>query len=362
MNLSASDIIPKSTKWAFVTRRVTRSHVCSLSQEFSKVKSGDLILGKIIEIGQHKKIQLAEGRPSESYLGDYVVLACGDRYAPDQFEGIAELDAFSSDLLAGGGVLGKMRFANNRMLAPTRLQPVGLLKNNLDITMNINQYALQEAREKPHIPVIGVVGTSMNAGKTTTAASLAFGLRQVGYKVAALKITGTGSFGDYNAFKDAGCRVVADFTDVGMASTYRQPLLKILDGFNTLLSYAKKQDADIAVVEIADGIFQKETAQLLSSSSIKNQFNGVLFAAGDALSAVGGVHLLREIGINPLAVSGKVCRSPLAVSETKANSDIRVASRDELRNPKYLKFLLRDQLADFVPSSHDKPPYRIIAA
>jgi hypothetical protein len=49
------------------------------------VRAGDLVFGEIIKIGQHKSIQLAQGRASQAYPGDLVVLACGDRYAPDQF-------------------------------------------------------------------------------------------------------------------------------------------------------------------------------------------------------------------------------------------------------------------------------------
>ena len=49
-------------------------------------------------------------------------------------------------------------------------------------------------------------------------------------EVAALKATGTGAFGDFNAYTDAGAGYVADFTDVGMVSTYRQPLSRIEAG------------------------------------------------------------------------------------------------------------------------------------
>ena len=337
-------LIPKHAKWAFVTRRVRRCDVHQLSKDFASVRAGDLVLGQIAKIGQHKRIQLTAGRVSESYVGDYVVLACGDRYAPDQFEGIAQLDSLSSDLLAGGGLVGKMRFAHDLMQAPTQIKPLGLLQNGRGDIMNVDQYKLTGGHQSRKIPVVAVVGASMNAGKTTTAASLAFGLGQLGLKVAALKITGTGAFGDFNAFADTGCAVVADFTDAGLASTYRQPVARLLHGFQVLLSHAELQGAQVAVVEIADGIYQTETAQLLNAPYVKEQVDAVLFAAAEALSAVGGVGQLRRLGFEPLAVSGKVASSPLAMAETRAHMDVAVAPYGALRSPEYLAPLLQEYL------------------
>ncbi|WP_415404829.1 hypothetical protein [Tateyamaria sp. SN3-11] len=77
-----------SAKWAFTTRRVNHDDVAGLDPAVALGVAGDLILCEISEINQHQKIQLANGRASTSYLGDKVVLCIGDRYAPDQFEGL----------------------------------------------------------------------------------------------------------------------------------------------------------------------------------------------------------------------------------------------------------------------------------
>ena len=102
---------PAEAKWAFTTRRVDQADARGLQHDVSLAVSGDLVLGQVIKIGQHKKLQLTEARFSELYPSDFVVVACGDRYAPDQFEAVAELDPEGADLVAGGGVLGKMRKA-----------------------------------------------------------------------------------------------------------------------------------------------------------------------------------------------------------------------------------------------------------
>lgn len=325
--------VPSDAKWTFTTRRVERTDVAGSSTDIASAVSGDLVLAQVVKIGHHKRLQLAEGRPSESYLGDYTVLTCGDRYAPDQFEGVAELCPDGVDLLAGGGLVGRMRHKNGRVAQPTRLKPVGLLTDSAGKVINIARYALPAHKARGHIPVIGVVGASMNAGKTTAVASLAHGLRRAGLRVAAIKVTGTGAFGDFNAYQDAGATVVADFTDAGMASTYRRPLAQIEQGFDDLIGHAAEQDADVAVIELADGIFQEETAALLRGSRIRDNLSGVMFAAPDALSAVGGVNFLRDLGLEPFAVSGMVSRSPLAAAEAEAVTNTRVVSREALRDP-----------------------------
>ncbi len=327
-------------KWAFSTRRVVRRDAVGLLNMLDQASSGDLVLGRVERIGSHKKIQLAKGRASELYMGDLVVLACGDRYAPDQFEGLAELDPEGSDMLAGGGVLGRMRHRHAKMSAPTRIIPLGLLANASGRNINLADYALERAARPSDLKVVGVVGASMNSGKTTAVAGFAHGLSRAGYRVAAIKATGTGAFGDFNAFVDTGAAFVADFTDAGMVSTYRQPLLRIESGLDSLLAHAKRDGCDLAVVELADGVFQKETADLLKKPQVRDGFAGMIFAAPDALAAAGGSAALRALGIEPAALTGMVSCSPLGAAEAETATGIEVVTRATLCDPAKANALL----------------------
>ena len=333
----------RNAKWAFTTRRVQKDHTYSLCAELDKALSGDLVLAKVKHVNQHKNLQLDIGRSSELYLNDYIVVACGDRYAPDQFEAIAQLDARGSDLVAGGGIIGKMRHFNQKMNKPTQVVPLGLLTNRYGKVINTADYALPSCSSVPeNLNILCVVGTSMNAGKTTAAASLAHGLQKAGHNVAGVKITGTGAYGDYNAFLNAGIPTVADFTDAGMATTYHQPIERIESGFASLMTHAKNQGASIAVVEIADGLFQYETKQLLTDSLLRRHCDGFLFACPDAMSAVGGVQQLSAWGIKPMAVSGMISLSPLACAEAEAVNSVAIVSREELRTPEIALSLTAD--------------------
>lgn len=328
-------VVPANAKWAFTARRVNRSDAVGYGGDMYNARAGDLVLVEVDTIGQHQKLQLAEGRYSQSYRGDLLVVVCGNRYAPDQFEGFAEIGYDGCDMLAGGGIAGRMEAAHDKMAPPTRLRPLGLLTDKHGEVINIASYAIPGSSIPPQVTVIGVFGASMNAGKTTAAVSLAHGLSRAGYAVEGVKATGTGAFGDFNAFLDAGVPVT-DFTDAGMASTYKVPLERIEDGFDALVGGAAARGAEIVVVEIADGVFQAETAEIIKSSRIKDRFDASLFAAPDALGAVGGVSIMQQHGLIPFAVSGMVTRSPLAVREAEAVTGTRLLSRDDLIDPEQL--------------------------
>ncbi|WP_298975723.1 hypothetical protein [uncultured Roseobacter sp.] len=338
------------TKWAFTTRRVNHDDVAGLDAAVALGVAGDLVLCEITEINQHQKIQLSSGRASTSYLGDKVVLCIGDRYAPDQFEGAARITADGADLLAGGGVVGTMEHAHARMAEPTKLRPIGLLTDRSGEVINIARYGLPVAEIPDHVTVIGVFGASMNAGKTTAAVSLAHGLSRAGFSVAGIKATGTGAFGDFNAFEDAGVSAM-DFTDAGMPTTYRMPMDRVEQGFETLVGTAAANGADIVVVEIADGVFQQETQEILAGSTIRDRLDAILFATPDALGAVGGTKVLADHGLRPFAMSGKLTQSPLAMMEAKIATGIPQLSREDLCTPAAVMAVARGILRK--PKSHN---------
>ena len=329
-NISTS--VCDSAKWAFTTRRVTRSDVRQISSDLWRAKAGDLLLCEIVEIGHHKNIQLAERRVSKSYPGDLVVLCLGDRYAPDQFLASAIIDAPMLDLAAGGGIAGRVDAAHDSVKKPTKLRPLGLLCGEHDQALNVADYALPECLPDETATVIGVFGASMNSGKTTAAASLAHGMKRAGYAVAGIKATGTGAFGDFNAFEDGGVPAL-DFTDVGMATTFRMPLERIERGFDTLVATAVERGAQVVVVEIADGVFQQETKAILKGSRIRDRLDGILFAAPDALCALGGVTYLESLNLSPFAISGMVSCSPLASTEAAQVTGLPILSRQDLCSP-----------------------------
>ena len=129
-----------------------------------------------------------------------------------------------------------------------------------------------------------------------------------------------------------------------MASTYKQPLERIERGFEDLIAHAAAQGAEIAVVELADGVLQEETARFLRSPRLRRALAGILFATPDAVSAVGGVALLRGMDLEPFAVSGPISCSPLAAAEAEAATQVPVVQRAELCDPSRAAELTSDIL------------------
>lgn len=320
-------------KWTFSTRRVDPSLVAGMDTRFDFAQPGDLILAQVESIGQHNRVQLISGRPSIIYPGDMIVLACGARYAPDQFEGFAEIDPAGADLLAGGGCIGRMVSRNERIKPATRLLPLGRLLDAAGTPVNLDRFALPATDRSRDIPVIFVLGTAMNSGKTTATAQLALGLRRAGHKVAALKGTGTGSFGDFNEYTDTGVHWVADFTDAGMVTTYREPLERVIAGLDLLLGHAAERGCDIVVMEIADGLFQLETGALVADPWFKERLSGLVFACGDAVAAAGGVAELARFGLRPDVLTGIVSCSPMATAEATAATGVPVLRKADLADP-----------------------------
>ena len=69
------------------------------------------------------------------------------------------------------------------------------------------------------------------------------------------------------------------------------------------------------------------------------------FAAADAMGASGGVGWLKRHHLRPLAISGVVTTSPLAVRETLAATRIPVMSRAELSDPVSVRKLVEQTRA-----------------
>ena len=336
--------LPHNAKWSFVTRNVPveeASHIDARSDRAPQ--SGDLIVARVEKISQHTRIQLNNSRRSLLYPGDKVVVAYGNRYAPDQFEAEIPSSLDRCHLVAAGGIAARASSKHDRVKWPTTIRPEGFVVDGQGEVLNLRRYGLapQSRRGLRKKPVIAVLGTSMNSGKTTTAAALVKGLSAAGYRVAAVKATGTGSGNDVWSYADAGASLTLDFTDAGYPSTYRIPSLEIQACFERLLTRARADEGvDVTVVEIADGLLHFETSDLVNSVAFRREVKHVVFAAGEAMGALAGVERLRQAGIKPLALSGLLTASSLAASEAQAYSGVPVLTKAELEAPSIAKRVL----------------------
>lgn len=292
-------------------------------------KAGDVVVARVSEILNHKRIETSESRKAILFPDHVVMLAYGHRYAADQFLAHVPDSLEPCHLVAAGGVAGMVTDQHAAMDEPTRIEPLGLLTDESGI-VNLARFAPYSLNPVPAIgasaqdladalpgrpTVIAVLGTSMNSGKSTAMATLVNGLTNAGLKVSAGKSTGTGAGNDPMIYVDGGAAKVLDFTDFGYPTTFKLDFEQVRALTVNLVDAMAETDTDVVVVEIADGVYQGETARLLRDPLFQAVVDRVVFAAGDALGAVAGVRELQEAGLDVAAVSGVLTSSPLATAE-----------------------------------------------
>jgi hypothetical protein len=324
--------IKNSMRISYALRRVPENSFASLLPFSPSPQRGDIALTRLEKIGKNAALELASGRRCTLHEGDLLAVVFGNRYATLQFEGYARSDGDSCDLLSMGGLCGLVESKHTKAADPSKLRLLGTLGNKDGLSLSLNDFTLRPVDYRVQPRVVAVCGSSMDAGKTHSVTSLIMGLRQHGERVAGIKLTGTATGKDTWSMLDAGACVALDFIDGGFPSTYGCSTDELLSLHDLLVSRAASMEASWIVIEIADGILQSETAALLRSSRFTNTVDAWVFAAGDPLGAVGGLQVLRDWGISPIAISGLTTMSSLAIKEVQAATKLPCVTAKELQS------------------------------
>jgi hypothetical protein len=294
---------------------------------------GDLVLARVEAVGQHTNLHLVNGRRRWLYPGVEIVVVYGHRYASNQFEAEVPESLGPCHLAAGGGIAARVRSWHRRMTqGPTEITPIGLVGDASGRRLNLRDFALAPVDPPRDFQptVIAVVGTSMDSGKTQTCAHLVRGLAAAGSRVGYAKVTGTGAGGDYWSLRDAGADPVFDFTDVGVPTTYLLSPDEVEGTLVALLNHVGSHGVDAIVIEIADGILQRETAALLGGSVFARVVGGIVLAAQDSMGAMAAYNWLRERSTPVVALSGVLTAAPLQIREAREATNLPIYDREAL--------------------------------
>jgi hypothetical protein len=294
------------------------------------------VLARVQRLGHHGRLHLPTGQRRHLFEGDEIVVAYGARYAGRQFEALVPARLEPCHLVAGGGIAARAVSWHARIRrGPTAIAPLGLVADASGRSINLADWALPAGpalgADRPR--AIAVLGSSMDVGKSTLAAHLLRGLLRLGLHPGYAKLTGTGAGGDVWLAADAGAAPALDFTDAGFASTYRVPPREIERIARTLMAALAAAGVDVAVLEVADGLLQPETAALVRAEWFARLVDGALFAAADAMAAQAGVEQLRGLGLPVLAVGGRLTSSPLERREAALATELPVLAPRELAAP-----------------------------
>lgn len=332
--------LANGAKHSTVTRDVPIDHMHHLSENGTP-KIGDVILAKVTGVGYKKTLQNHLDREATLLEGDLIILSYGNRYAVSENEAIIPDDLSECHLASEAGVAATIKNQNEKMSAPTTIQPLGFICDKDNKVLNTKDYGLKVPKDiasYKSLPTIAVIGTGMDSGKTTSGASLVYGLTEAGFKVGFAKITGTGFHNDPHKPLDYGAEHSYDFVDAGWPSTYKIGRRNIEDIMIALKHQLALDGCDIIVMEIADGVLQNDNIDLLQSDLVKNNIHGVLLTAESSMGALSLTNSIRMGGYNIIGISGIVTSAPLASEEIKDSPIIKTLgipcyNNEQLKNP-----------------------------
>lgn len=319
-------------KWGYTTRHVKREVAVRLIMEDYHPQAGDLVLAKVDKLNQLTRLELGSGRNATLFMGDEIVVCYGNCHAPNQFESEVPKDLSSCDLVDSGGIASLCLSRDVRMMPATRITPIGILADAEGLPINLSRFGFSHQPAPKQRPgITAVIGTSMSSGKTTTLSGLAHGLSRQGLRVGTAKVTGTGSGCEVWLMTDAGAQMAYDFTDCGVPSTYKLSLSYCTGILETLIAKLCEAQVDTILLEVADGILQQETRDLLCSPLFSELVDQVMLAAGDPLGAASGVDWLRLHGLKVIGVSGAMTCGPLSMRESANLIDVPIVDQETLR-------------------------------
>ena len=119
---------------------------------------------------------------------------------------------------------------------------------------------------------------------------------------------------------------------------------QLMDLHEGLLSQIAATHPDYVVIEVADGLYQKETSMLLDHELFTESIDHVILSCCDSLAVSTGVQLLAPIfGSRLFALGGLFTGSPLLVAEVENRSTLPILTLEKLLDPEeLLPLLVRD--------------------
>ncbi|MBC6995224.1 hypothetical protein QWY85_12410 [Neolewinella lacunae] len=310
---------------------------------------GDVGLFRVMD-SDGKYMKTRDGGTCSLFTDDLIMAAYGARYATNQYEAyLPQLPTRHVELVGRGGVVAQVASKNHTH--PGQAIPLELLAFAVDAqgaVINTLQALTPFRGDTQGAKVLLSVGSSMDSGKTTTAAHLCGGLGRVGYKTAYIKLTGTAYPKDTIYCYDRGADYVTDFSQRGFTSTFQVGTPTLLSLYQELLDECVRQvKPDYIVVEIADGILQQETRELLQNSEFMHTVGGVVLSCGDSLGVLSGIEILKSWGIAPVLISGLFTASQLLMEEVRPLTKHPIFSIQELLAGNMLPLL-----AQQIPTPH----------
>jgi hypothetical protein len=300
-------------------RRTPASDHQQIREQARPCAAGDVVVGAVAAVGRHDRIETADGRERPLAMGDVCTVVLGRRYSTAEFFGDVPERLCAGDpldLLNVGGIAGRVIPETSAVSGPTVLTYLGHATDGKGTVLSTFDSPLAADTTAAAPPVVLVIGSSMDSGKTTGASQVIRILTDRGFRTGGGKLTGTSRMKDLFRMKGAGASAVADFLDAGWPSTCGLAAGDLEAIHRALVGELAGRGVDVIVTEAADGIFERETEYILASGEIMKDVAVIVACATDSASAYGMIAALKsDYGIVPDFIAGIITSLPLFVEE-----------------------------------------------
>lgn len=280
-------------------------------------RAGDVVVVRALsESVTYGNLELPSGRLAKINRGDVLLGVLGKRRALKGFVGDVPETIKAGDklhLLNMGGLIGVCKGHHSSLSDAIEVEVLGVACDfgESPRILNIADNALKPCNFlKESAPVVIVAGTCMNSGKTVAATEIIKQATHAGLKVAGAKMSGVAALRDTLNMQDHGAAATASFLDCGLPSTVGVEDLATVA--KAILNHLNSFQPDLIVVELGDGIVGGYSVDsILQDSEIKRATAAFVFCASDYVGVIGGIAVLRNLGIEIDVVAGSVTDSQM---------------------------------------------------
>ena len=262
-----------------------------------QIDYGQIVAARVRSVNlAYPVLETTEGRGVRLREGMRIVGALGARRALHGFSGrlperLGPGAAFH--LLNKGGVMGECTAFHRALGWPAELEYLGTVRRDGEF-LSLRDGALPSlSHSLPGIPVILVLGTCMNSGKTAVCKQILRLFSQRGFNVNAGKVAGVAACADLEAMRKSGAGRVLSFHDLGLPSSAH------LSDLSTVARSLVHH-----LLEAGDGILGGyRVDSLLRDDQLLERIVCVVLCANDLMGVWGSLEWLRQHGHDPQEIS-----------------------------------------------------------
>lgn len=302
----------KLNKIPSIFRNLDLSFHLGLSENIC-CKEGAVVFAQVLDDKNTTPlIEFSTGRIGLLVTGDTIPGVLGKRRATREFSGDVPKSLKVGDtlyLLSQSGVLGEIQGVDPGYGQALPLKFLGGLTQKGKPLNLIDSVTEGSNLWGNSAPLIAVVGTCMNTGKTTTICKIVKYFKQKGLKIAYAKLTGIAYQGELLKVKDFGADETLNFVDGGLPSTCGDPSqsTKVAIG---LLKKLNQTNPDLIIAEFGASILgEYNVSTLLENLEIRQQIKATILAANDSVAAWGAKEILHQHGMTISLITGPVANN-----------------------------------------------------